>query len=99
MMMQVLSASRLDDGLIVFYGSAGTWVEGLQQALVLEDKAALEAALARARQDVAANRVMEIVPMDITREAGLLVPVSLRDRIRAAGPTVRLDTGKQAAGL
>ena len=58
-MPQVVSANRLTDGIVVFLGAEGTWVEGLQQATLFE-AADLAPALARAEAQRAANIVVEI---------------------------------------
>lgn len=99
---QVLTANRLSDGAVV-YGAHGRWVERLEEAELLSSKAEVEARLAQAKEDVARNliildgedhnRVMEVV-----RENGVIRPLRVRERIRALGPSVRPDLGKQAAG-
>ncbi len=48
---------------------------------------ALAAALARANADAAANRVVEPYPIEVTRVGVKIVPVKLREKIRADGPT------------
>jgi hypothetical protein len=98
-MPQVVSANRLTDGIVVFLGEGGSWVESLQQASVLVDQATVDAALAKAAADVAANRIIEVAAFDVLQSDGKLHAAHIRDAIRAAGPTVRLDHGKQAAGL
>lgn len=97
-MPQVVSANRLSDGIVVFLGPDGAWVEGLQAA-ALFDKASVEQGLAKANADSKANVVIEVLAFEVIEEAGRRRPAHIRDAIRAAGPTVRRDTGKQAAGL
>jgi Protein of unknown function (DUF2849) len=98
-MPQVLSANRLADGIVVFLDAAGQWVESIAGAEVFADKAALEAGVARATRSAAANLVVEVAPVDVALTPRGPQPTHIRDRIRAAGPTVYLDHGKQAAGL
>ena len=95
-MSHVISANRLIDGLLVFMSKDGSWVEPFQAAAVYEDKAGLELALAKAQQDVATNRVVEVTPFEVTLKSGILSAVTLRDVIRTRGPSVRPDHGKQA---
>ena len=95
-MLQVISANRLIDGLLVFMSKDGSWVEPFQAAAVYADKASLEQALAKAHSDVAANHIVDVAAFEVTSKSGLLSAVTLRDTIRTRGPSVRLDHGKQA---
>ncbi len=97
-MPQVVSANRLSDGIVVFLATDGRWVEGLRDA-ALFDATSIEQGLAKATADVKGNVVIEVVAFDVVEEGGRRRPAHIRDAIRAAGPTVRRDTGKQAAGL
>lgn len=96
-MPQVVSANRLHDGAVVFLAAGDAWAEWISEARVFDDKAGLEAGLARAQADVKANRVVDIAPVDVEITPRGPKPTHIRDRIRAAGPTVRLDHGKQSA--
>ncbi len=98
-MQQVISANRLVDGIVVFFGVGQGWVEGLQQALVFTEQGAVEAALAAAALSVKSNLVVDVAAFDVTGPSGHIRATHIRDAIRAAGPTVRLDHGKQAVGL
>jgi len=57
------------------------------------------AALARASQDVAASLIVDPYAIEVELRNGHYAPKALREAIRAAGPTVRRDLGKQANGL
>ncbi|MEJ0043091.1 MAG: DUF2849 domain-containing protein [Rhizomicrobium sp.] len=46
--------------------------------------------------DVKANEVVAIYLFDVKLDGGVIKPVKEREIIRAAGPTVRRDLGKQA---
>jgi len=96
-MPQVVSANRLTDGIVVFLAPANLWVERLGDAEIYADKASANAALARAQTAVVGNQVVDIAPVDVEITPRGPEPTHIRDRIRAAGPTVRLDHGKQAA--
>lgn len=95
----MITANRLSDGVVVFQDAAGAWIEDFHRAAVLPDEAAKAAALARAKQSETANEVIEPYLIDLETRAGHLVPKALREAIRASGPTVRRDLGKQAHGL
>ena len=93
-MAQVLTANRLSDGEVVYLASNGAWVEGLAGAQVLNTPAEAETALATG-QDAERNQlVVHAYLFDVTPAQK---PVKMREIIRAAGPTVRRDLGKQAA--
>ncbi|TPK96155.1 DUF2849 domain-containing protein [Mesorhizobium sp. B2-4-12] len=93
--MKILTANRLGDGIAVWYADGG-WAETVDQADPAHDKAAedrLEAIGARA---FAANEVVDVNLIDAEIVDGVVEPVRLREKIRAAGPTIRGDLGKQA---
>ena len=66
---------------------------------MLPDAAATKAARARALEDAARNLVVDVYAFPVEVRNGHVVPKALREAIRAAGPTVRRDLGKQARGL
>jgi len=84
--MNVITANSLADGRVVFQTPIG-WVHDIAAAEILLSKEGLEAALARANADAAANRVVEPYAVEVKREGARLVPAKLRERIRADGPT------------
>ena len=103
-MGQVVIASRLSDGLVVFLKEAATagsaiWVLELNSA-ELADSAERAAELLNAGEaDAAANHII-IDPylIDVETRDGQLRPTKFREVIRCFGPTNRLDLGKQAEG-
>ncbi len=94
--MQVITANSLGDGRVVFQTASG-WSLNIAEAQLLEAGVTAEAALARANDDATANRVVEPYAINVKREAGRLVPVRLRERIRADGPTTGNSLPKHAA--
>lgn len=95
--MQILTANRLDDGAVVYLAPDGQWREAPGQALIVSGPDAAKAAEAAGLQAEAARLVVGSYLMDVVADAGAPRPKSMRERIRAAGPSVRLDLGKQAA--
>ncbi|MET0576499.1 MAG: DUF2849 domain-containing protein [Mesorhizobium sp.] len=94
--MKVLTANRLTDGEAVWYAREQGWVETIDAAEVAHDKAA-EADLERAgKAAFANNQVVDVDLIDVDLRDGVIRPLRLRERIRAAGPTNRRDLGKQA---
>jgi hypothetical protein len=92
---QILTANRLRDGEVVYW-AGGRWVSELAEAEVFADKAAAEEALKAAGEAVRGRVVVNPYLFDVRREAGVLRPVKEREVIRAAGPSVRRDLGKQS---
>ena len=94
---QMLTASRLVDGDVLYWNS-GTWVLALTDGEVFADPKEADAALAQAQKYVSDNVVVNPYLFDVKVVEGAIRPVKEREVIRAAGPTVRSDVGKQALG-
>lgn len=94
--MKVLTANRLTDGEAVWYAEDGRWIETIVGAEVAADKAAEERLEATGKAAYANNLVVDVDLIDVDLVDGAIVPLRLRERIRAAGPTNRHDLGKQA---
>jgi hypothetical protein len=94
-LQKALTANRLSDGEVVF-GGPGGWVERFSEATLYDDAAAAEAALdvAKAQGTV----VVDPYLIDISLESGQPVPIAFRERVRALGPTIHPDMGKQTEG-
>jgi hypothetical protein len=90
-----LTASDLQSGDVVFW-AAGHWVERFSDAELFDAKDEGDAALAQARSQ--ATVVVDAYLIDVELESGLPVPTSFRERVRALGPTIHPDLGKQAEG-
>ncbi|PSJ55685.1 DUF2849 domain-containing protein [Kumtagia ephedrae] len=94
--MKVLTANRLTDGEAIWYAGARGWAETIAEADVAGDKAGEAELEAAGKAAFANNEVVDVELIDVELVDGLIRPVRLRERIRAAGPTNRLDLGKQA---
>jgi hypothetical protein len=100
-MLRLISANRLTDGVVVYWGTDARWVETFAEGAVFDDAAtsgaeAFDAAMARAKGDEKANVVVDVVPVEAVRAGAVAKPAHIREAIRAAGPTVHRDHGKQA---
>lgn len=93
--MKILTANRLIDGEAVWYGN-GTWTETISGAEFAADKEAEARLEAIGQAAFAANEVLDVALVDVELIDGVIQPIRLRERIRAAGPTIRNDLGKQA---
>lgn len=97
-MPDVITANRLTDGVVVFQTIDECWSEDFNRAAVLPDPQATASALNRAKQDEANNIVVDPYAIVVEERNGHLAPKALREAIRATGPTIRRDLGKQALG-
>ena len=83
---RVVTGNRLRDGRPVYFVGDGRWSDAVQEAVhVAADTA--EQLLAEAQQG-SPHPVVAPYLIDVTFSDGRLHPVSLRERIRAFGPTV-----------
>ncbi|WP_350333247.1 DUF2849 domain-containing protein [Coralliovum pocilloporae] len=93
--MKVITANRLREGDVVWFGAGNVWVHSLEAAH-LYDPADVNDALTIAQKSIEEQLVVDVYDFDVQVEAGAVIPKRMREKIRAAGPTVRQDLGKQA---
>lgn len=84
--LQVVSANRLTDGVVVFLDDAGQWTASLAHAAVAEGERAGEILLERGKAESFGVIDPFLVAVSADDE-GNLEPVSLREKIRASGLT------------
>jgi hypothetical protein len=92
---QILTANRLRDGNVVYWRD-GQWQTALVDAEVFPDREEADRALAAAAEAVLSRLVVNPYLFAVRHDAAAIRPVEEREIIRAAGPTVRPDLGKQA---
>lgn len=98
-LVQAVTANRLADGDVVFWADAETgspWVEAFSAAQLFTDPAEAAAITEIAKAQV--TIVVDPYPIDVKLEDGVPVPTSYRERVRALGPTIHPDMGKQTEG-
>jgi len=85
--LQLVTANRLNDGKVIYFAGNGAWSAAIDKARLVEakDGAAL---LAEAQAGPAPHPAVAPVLIDAGRENGRIVPATLRERIRAFGPTI-----------
>jgi Protein of unknown function (DUF2849) len=93
--MKALTANRLVDGEVVFWNGE-SWSERFVQAALFEDNALAEAAEAHAKAQI--TLLVDPYLIEVAAVDGGVAPISYRERLRALGPTNKLDHGKQAEG-
>ncbi len=84
--LQVASANRLADGVVVWLDDAGEWTIRLDRAAIARDKRTGEILLLRALAE--AFTVVDPFLVAVTEDDdGTIEPLSLREKIRASGLT------------
>ena len=94
MTASVITASSLALGHVVYLRQEGEccrWLSDIQAATLFGDND-LEAAMASAAAAVAANEIVDPYAIAVDVRGGGIGPLSLRERIRAHGPTVAGDS-------
>jgi hypothetical protein len=84
--LQIASANRLADGVVVWLDDAGEWTTRLDRAAIARDQRAGEILLLRALAE--AFTVVDPLLVAVTEDDdGTIEPLSLREKIRASGLT------------
>jgi Protein of unknown function (DUF2849) len=84
--LQVVSANRLGDGIVVFLDESGSWTPEFARAAVARGEEAADILIARARAE--GFSVVEPYLLAVQQgDDGSIEPLSLRERIRASGLT------------
>jgi Protein of unknown function (DUF2849) len=86
--MKVLTANRLSDGIAVWYSPQLGWDLDIGTAEVVSDADGEARLAAIGTASNARNEVIDVNIIDVTMSTGKPVAVKLRERIRAAGPTI-----------
>lgn len=90
-MPQMIVASRLRDGFVVFLAPGESWVESIDAGVLIEAPEDAERLLAIAKADEERNVVVEPYLIEVAISDGRRRPAEVREAIRAFGPTVRTD--------
>lgn len=88
-MPKVVTANLLATGSVVFLGADDTWVGSVEDAAGFDDDKAADEALGRAQRDQERALVVEpfITERGVSHDGR--AAMTLRDTIRAYGPTIR----------
>ena len=97
-MAEIVTANRLGDGIVVFLDAQLRWVAPFAQAAVFANESAKEAAIAAAKLSEARNEVVDPYLVEVVARGGGFAPKSLRESIRAHGPTIQFIFGGSALG-
>ena len=97
MQHKIMTANRLTDGEVVYLTAGGIWSEQLSDSRASADEAEEAVLLRCAEAGVDSQLVVGPYLMPVALDGGGIEPLSQRERIRARGPSVRLDLGKQSS--
>lgn len=103
-MAQVVIASRLSDGLVVFLkeaaqGGSAEWVLQLAAADLAQDDIRAEALLAIGLAEAQRHHtIVDPYLIEVEEQAGELRPTKYREAIRCFGPSVSQDLNKAPEG-
>jgi sulfite reductase (NADPH) hemoprotein beta-component len=93
--LQAVTGNRLRDGAVVFRTAHDTWSTRLTDAQTASDETSAAQLLAAAERDAAQAIVVGPYLFAVGDKGGQLQAVTLRERIRANGPTV-VEAGTDA---
>lgn len=98
-MSKIITANMLATGSVVFLDADGEWVHSLDQAVNYPDAQTAEDGMALALRDQERALIVDPFVVDKAAGEGSKPSMTLRDTIRAFGPTIRFrpDNGAGSA--
>ena len=93
---KAITANRLSDGLVVFLTGGRSWSLSVDDAELFADGPDLEGALTFGREQHAARVILDPYAIDMETVGDKALPVRLRERIRALGPTIAYGEAERA---
>jgi hypothetical protein len=94
-LLKAVTGNRLTDGEVVFWADGG-WRERFADIQLFAEPAEADAALEAAKAQPTV--IVDPYLIDVRMDDGVPVPVAYRERVRALGPTIHPDMGKQVEG-
>ena len=85
---KILTANRLNDGIVVFLRADNVWTENVNDAVLAREEKAAEALAKRGTDFEASNHVTGAYLLDAERSSDVVTPQHVRERIRANGPSI-----------
>jgi hypothetical protein len=89
--VSVLTANRLEDGIVVYRTADGSWVESIDRAAVARSAEEARALQEQGARDAGRNLVVDPYLAAVAEAGGRLLPARMRDRLRVDGPSVLGD--------
>ena len=89
---KLVTGNRLRDGKVVYFAGAGVWTPVIAEARLVEERDGA-ALLAEAQAGPPPHPAVGPTLIEAARDGDRIVPVTLRERIRASGPTIAYSGG------
>ncbi len=83
----LVTGNRLRDGKVVYFTGTGVWTPEIADARLVDEKDGA-ALLADAQAGPPPHPAVGPALIEVMRDGNRVIPVTLRERIRAFGPTV-----------
>jgi hypothetical protein len=93
--LQSIAASRLHDGVAVWLGHSGRWVESVADAAA-HSRETVAGLLEQIKAGDRQQQFVDPYAIDVEVRSGVTIPLHIRERMKGIGPSVRIDLGKQA---
>ncbi len=95
---RILTANLLGDGLVVFLGKDGSWAPSLESAWLAHSNDDLEQLEALGGEAARSNTIVDPYLVEVEDTGSTLLPVEMRERMRARGPSVNLEFNSKSNG-
>lgn len=89
---RLVTGNRLHDGRVIYFAGAGIWTPTIAEARLVEERDGA-ALLAEAQAGPPPHPAITPTLIEATRDGERVVPVTLRERVRAGGPTIAYAGG------
>ena len=96
MTLKIVTANRLREGDVVYLSAEGGWSEWISDSAVAQSPEEESQLIEIAERAVGDQLVVGPYPMQVARDDGRIRPLGQREIIRAKGPTIHPDFGKQS---
>lgn len=93
---QAVTGNTLAAGEVVYLNAQGDWVVDFRNAAIADGETEFAVLLEKATPANAEREVVGIYLFEVLPNGDGFKPASVRETIRAAGPTTHLNFGKQA---
>lgn len=92
-MIKIITANTLIEGMCVWLERTGNWSTFFPEGALLSSEEEVDRFTEIAKKSILNNDVVDVNLVDVKEVDGRYVPVRLRERIRAFGPTVKTSFG------
>lgn len=99
MTLQIVTANRLIDGVVVYLNAGDIWSPWIADARTLDNEESADTALTQAHASVGRNEVVDPYLIDVVQEAQTIKPTRYRETIRAKGPSIQAHASSLSSAL